>query len=148
MYFTVQLDFVTQIITNSSSVVYSYADDNAFKQFVNALFKEVGINKTCDDVFDLYVLPANLDAIIEDEKNEEYGELQNLLKEFSWREQAEIAESYILEKLKAGQKVDYGETWFGLPNATRLLVVLKDGQPTTFGNLVQRVFTHEAFRDG
>jgi len=146
MYFTVQLDFVTQIITNSSSVVYSYADDNAFKQFVNALFKEVGIDKTCDDVFDLYVLPTNMDMIVGDEENEE---LQGLLKGLSWSEKNKVAEKYVLEQIMAGKELDYGEdVWTGVSNPTRLLVCTKNGQFTELGKMVANVFDHSATYDG
>jgi hypothetical protein len=53
----IQLHSMTDLITNSSTVIYTYSDSSeaALRVMIDEIFKVFGINKTCDDVFNLSV---------------------------------------------------------------------------------------------
>jgi hypothetical protein len=51
----------TDAITNSSTTIYTYSDKSpaACREMIDEIFKTFGINKKCDDVFNLVVLLDN-----------------------------------------------------------------------------------------
>lgn len=51
----IKLHSLIDLITNSSTEIYTYSSGSlqACKDMVDEFFKIVGINKTCDEVFDL-----------------------------------------------------------------------------------------------
>jgi hypothetical protein len=71
----------TDLITNSSTTIYTYSDQSpeACREMINEIFKTFGINKTCDDVFDLIITLDNywhysyyINRCDEDEDEDEY----------------------------------------------------------------------------
>ena len=54
----IQIHSVTDLITNSSTVIFTYSENslNSLKEMINEIFKTFGIDKTCDEVFNLVVL--------------------------------------------------------------------------------------------
>jgi len=49
---------ITDLITNSSTTIYTYSDSSpwACKEMIDEIFKVLGVDKKCDDVFTLTVL--------------------------------------------------------------------------------------------
>jgi len=88
---------VTSLITNSSTTIYTYSNGTIepFKNLINEMFRLSGINKVCDDVFELKITTEDceeeiwdevLDYIYEEKKSEFFtqkGELdEDKLHEF------------------------------------------------------------------
>jgi hypothetical protein len=48
---------MTDLITNSSTVIYTYSDasEGALREMIDETFKVLGVNKKCDDVFNLTI---------------------------------------------------------------------------------------------
>jgi hypothetical protein len=48
---------LTDIITNSSTTIYTYSDKSskACKEMVDEIFETLGIDKSCDDVFNIVI---------------------------------------------------------------------------------------------
>lgn len=67
----------TDLITNSSTVIYTYSDGalKACQEMIDEFFKEFGIDKKCEDVFNLVLLMTDTDVYGEcfDEWLEENG---------------------------------------------------------------------------
>ena len=59
----IKLHSMTDLITNSSTVIYTYsgASLNACREMVDEIFRVLGIDKKCDDVFSLR-LSSDLDV--------------------------------------------------------------------------------------
>jgi len=55
---TVQFHSITDLITNSSTTIYTYSSESleACKEMIDEVFNTLGIDKKCDDVFRLTVL--------------------------------------------------------------------------------------------
>ncbi len=53
----IPLHSTTDLITNSSTVIFTYSENSvgALKQMIDELFKTFGIDKTCEDVFDTVI---------------------------------------------------------------------------------------------
>ena len=54
----------TDLITNSSTVIYTYSDGalKACQEMIDEFFKEFGIDKKCEDVFNLVLLMEDTDV--------------------------------------------------------------------------------------
>ncbi|MFA5154170.1 MAG: hypothetical protein WC554_16590 [Clostridia bacterium] len=53
----INLHSIIDLITNSSTEIYTYSSGSvaACKEMIDEFFKVTGVNKTCDDVFELSV---------------------------------------------------------------------------------------------
>jgi hypothetical protein len=147
MYFTVKVDFVTQIITNSSSVVFSYADGNAFIEFVNELFSTLGVSKKCEDVFDVFTIPE-LDMFADYVLDSEDEELAHVYEGLGYRDRGAAVKKHVIDQTKRGVVFELGTVYDGYAHPTELLIVLKDGKDTKLGQMVQNIFSHEAGYNG
>jgi hypothetical protein len=67
---------ITDLITNSSTTIFTRSDDSlkACKDLIDEFLKTFGINKTCDDLFNLVVL-------FEDNWSYDYNLPENVSKE-------------------------------------------------------------------
>jgi hypothetical protein len=95
-----QLHSMTDLITNSSTVIYTYSDASldACKDMINEIFKTFGIDKTCDDVFRLSVELEDSDPYYSAISNLDEGELPEELNGWStmnWEKQGEALESFL-----------------------------------------------------
>jgi hypothetical protein len=74
----------TEVITNSSTTIYTYSDrsPDACREMIDEIFKTFGINKKCDDVFNLVVLLNNdeyYEHWIDNQGHETEGDLGELI---------------------------------------------------------------------
>ena len=53
----IKLHSMTDLITNSSTVIYTYSDasEGVLREMIDETFKVLGVDKKCDDVFNLTV---------------------------------------------------------------------------------------------
>lgn len=58
---TVQFHSITDLITNSSTTLFTYSDASpqACEEMIDEIFKTLGVDKKCSDVFRLTVLAEN-----------------------------------------------------------------------------------------
>lgn len=63
----IKLHSVTDLITNSSTVIFTYSGGTVepLKDMINEILKTFNINKTCDDMFDAIVLCDDSDSYSE-----------------------------------------------------------------------------------
>lgn len=61
----IKLHSVTDLITNSSTTIYTFSDNSekAFKALVSEFFKSMGVEKTCDECFNVFVGASDFDRI-------------------------------------------------------------------------------------
>lgn len=145
--------FSTDIITNSSSVVYSMASTpDTMHDFIDEILQYFGTEKKSRDVFDIFVLP-DLDRLhwgeIEDMDKEVIDRFSDLNK-LKWTK--EIGELYVqrgIELVKEGtlKPSDFADTDYGYYNSS-YLISLKDDRQTKLGQLVESLFSHKASYDG
>jgi uncharacterized membrane protein YheB (UPF0754 family) len=101
----IQLHSVTDLITNSSTTIYTYSDRSlgALRQMIDSVFKTFGINKTCDDVFAVSIQPESYDRY-----HDAISELEELPKELegwgkaSWSAQDGMIGEF-LDKIATGE---------------------------------------------
>jgi hypothetical protein len=62
----IKLHSMTDLITNSSTVIYTYseASKEACEKMIDAIFETFGIDKKCSDVFTLSIATENIDEYI------------------------------------------------------------------------------------
>ena len=53
----INLHSIIDLITNSSTEIYTYSENSlsACKEMINEFFRVTGIDKTCDDIFELSI---------------------------------------------------------------------------------------------
>ena len=89
----INLHSIIDLITNSSTEIYTYSDGSlaACKEMIDEFFKVMGIDKTCDDVFELSIdtdepndwsdYPPESHLVISP-KSPEYSNLAILIRKF------------------------------------------------------------------
>jgi GTPase SAR1 family protein len=100
---------MTDLITNSSTVIYTYSDASleACRKMIDEIFKTFGIKKTCDDVFDLAVVPESYDRYYDALSDLEEDEIPEELKgidELPYKERDPVMAAY-LKKVTAANDV-------------------------------------------
>ena len=151
--------FITDIITNSSSVVYSYAyGANAFYKLVNELLQEIGVDKKAEDLYDVYVIADKLldypEELFEDDPDkfeEFFGVTSEEWDDMSWDEERKLIEKAISEKSpeeleKMSDEIP--ENYDGFAAETSYFIRTKDGRESALTNSVLSLFSHEASYDG
>ena len=68
----ISIHSMTDLITNSSTVIYTYSDasEQALREMIDELFKQFGIDKTCDEVFNLAIVLENKFDYLDDAPKE------------------------------------------------------------------------------
>ena len=140
--------FATNLITNSSSVVYSAANGpSSLHAVINEVLQVAGINKKSEDLFDIVVIPSNFDRLLDD-LDEDFFADHNIDQEWfdalSWKEQeAEALRLFKQGTITMDMTYDNYESY----EDSSYLVSTKDGTLTEIGELINRLFTHEATYD-
>lgn len=75
----IRIHSFTDLITNSSTTIFTYSDNSleACKEMIDEFFQALGVDKTCDDVFNLVVTlddESSYADCLEDEDNEDEDE--------------------------------------------------------------------------
>lgn len=151
--------FSTDIITNSSSVVYSMATSvDSFHDFIDEILRHFGTGKNSRDVFDIIVLPdlgkleyideyldnGSLDELDLGKIKERFGDIFN---EPYSRDKRKRVLAIAIELVKEGIiPVDVFDN--GYYQNSSYLVSLKDGSETNIGNMIEELFSLEASYDG
>jgi hypothetical protein len=146
----IPLHSTTDLITNSSTVIFTYSENSvgALKEMIDELFKTFGIEKTCEDVFDTVITcedswPYEEYARENEIEGVNIDEIDQLLKDVTagktpkpeWFNDAEKTESCC----------DY------YTPTTILSLIPKSAEYERLGSLVENFLyspNHEATRDG
>ena len=123
-YFSLPIHSTTDVITNSSTTIYTYSDRSvvACKEMINEILKTFDINLSCDDIFNIVCLLDNSDFYgywLEKHNYEVDGNVYDFLNDIisgkeekpEWMEQAEQARKdygttlYISAKNEKYQKI-------------------------------------------
>lgn len=101
--FKIQLHSVTDLVTNSSTTIYTFSEksEGAFRDLVNEFFKTLGVNKTCDEVFNFAVLPGSYDQHRDWLDDNGTEEAQKLLKELDYYDFDSLMASIALKEVPA-----------------------------------------------
>jgi len=149
----IKLHSITSIITNSSTVIYTYSDASgeAAKNMINEILKTLGVEgKTFDDFFTtvllfrdshLYYEYLENNTVEGIDENSDIGSLYEdvmagILPKPTWFEEAEA-------------KSENSENGYSYP--TTLYLVPKKPEYANMANLIKKFLystSHEAFRDG
>jgi hypothetical protein len=81
----INLHSVIDLITNSSTEIYTYSSGSlaACKEMINEFFKVAGIEKTCDDIFELSIdTDEGQSYLTISPKSPEYSNLAILVRKF------------------------------------------------------------------
>ena len=149
MNFTVNVDFFTDIITNSSSVVYSQASGvETMFAFLNDVIKEFGVDKTAEDIFDVVIVP-DMDRL-EDWIFSWYDEdgFQEKIENLPQENRLGVVKEKAVE-LASNPNFDMDEIYeYPEYEESSYLITTRDGKDTGLGEKVAKLFTHEAVYDG
>jgi hypothetical protein len=160
----IKLHSMTDLITNSSTVIYTYSENSkdALEDMINEVFKVFGVDKKCKDVFTLSVDVEDddcygnaLESLADDENLpkdfEGYGDLD-------WEEQDKMLKEYVA-KVKAGEikkpewmkDAESGEDSIGFRPSTTLTIEPKAPKYKKLADLVSKFLystEHDGGRDG
>ena len=172
-----KLHSVTDLITNSSTTIYTYVSDNGVKiaeGIINRILEAAGSNKKCEDLFILEIkydtsrLRDYIECELEDEELDENGHIidynkttsnmAKLLKEFGLLEKWDTAEygekegifSEFAKKLqKAGRYNNFVDD-FQESRETTLSsdLVIRDKENNVVSDRLRHIYGHEAKYDG
>lgn len=141
--------FSTDIITNSSSVVYSRATSvESLHEFINEILSMFGVSKKSEDVFDILIIPDDLkytdEHIDEYDFYELFGFDKKSFEKLSWSERYNLTEKRGLELAIEGKlELSLFEDEYGYMDSS-YLVRQKDGTDTNIGKMLEGLFSHDA----
>lgn len=158
MIIEIKAPFSTDIITNSSSVVYSMATSvDSLHSFIDEILKYFGTDKRSRDVFNIVIMPDldklayigdyfdQMDEDLVERIKPEYGDLfdapygKDIVKQIR-----DIGVRLVSQGIIPSDVFDNGYDY----SDSSYIVSLKDGKETELGSLVQQLFSHEASYDG
>lgn len=141
--------FTTDIITNSSSVTYTFATgtENAFKM-LDAVLKAAGVEKSAKELFDIVIIPDDWYVILESIDEGEFADYATLpckVEDIEYQgkfydKRHEILGKFIIDAAKAGYKFKSNRE----VNSS-YLVLAKDGKETNIGALLDKLFESETY---
>jgi hypothetical protein len=157
----IQLHSITDLITNSSTTIYTYSDasEGALREMIDEIFRVLGVNKKCDDVFTLSItLDDNgeyEDAISNMSDEEQPKEFQGLKK---YPELGKAVKDFVakvvsgeIEKPQWMKDVEGKENYNDYKPSTTLNIVSKAPEYATLAELVRKFLystEHESSYDG
>jgi hypothetical protein len=162
----IKLHSATDLITNSSTVIFTYSEQSkkACESMIDEIFKAFGIDKTCDDVFELSVGLENNDCYATAlERMQDDGEPEPKgLEGFYAAEYGEQANSMLdsyLQQVQSGKikkpewmkEAEGGEDYDGYAPSTMLTITPKDPKHKKLAKMVEAFLystSHEATRNG
>jgi hypothetical protein len=158
MEFIIEIDFITSLITNSSSTVYSEATSvEAMHELLNEVIQAVGGIRKSEDVFDISIyldIDYLIDCVTDEPDCYEHlipeEDYPTGLFEIEWGndghgKKVDFITTRLTDMNNDG-KIENEEAAYDGFIDTRYLVKLKNGKDTRIGSLVQQLFSHEATR--
>ena len=160
---TVNLHSFVDIITNSSTVIFTYAAANAeqmVKNLINEILSNVdGSTLTADDLYDIKTVinPDEYEGVVDsllDDVPEKYEQLVADINELRgedgyWKHMKEI--SALLEDRLSFDEIEslLSTSWHDFGVETKIKITpQQNNKRDDLGQLLENLFYHEATRDG
>lgn len=156
----IRLHSMTDLITNSSTVIYTYSDASldACRNMIDEIFRTFGINKKCDDVFSLSVTMQSKDAYHDAIDGMEPEEIPEELRDLSYRDMDVALDKYLdrislgeIKKPKWMEDVEKGWGHSDYRPSTDLNIVPKAPEYQKLADLIEKFLystNHESSSDG
>ncbi len=152
MEFSISGSFMTDIITNSSSVVYVVADNKSgLCKIIDEVLIELGSDKRCDDLFNVYIVADDLEDYLLDTNvisDEEFVDLMGFEREGEeifkrTKDALEAGGNSLKDKVTSGVIMICGDVYDEHTVETKYIVETKDGENSQITRLVANLFyTH------
>lgn len=161
MTITIKTHSLVDIITNSSTVIFTWASGNAeamVLELIDEVLSVAGSDKKAADLYDIEVrvimdeLEGLLEEMLEDEEDaglmeisaKEYGEG----KEYdSWSAHWEAMLQYLMDTVPQ-KTLMKRENYMGFPPSTEIVVTRRDGKNTKVDAILNNLFSADGGRDG
>jgi hypothetical protein len=159
---TIKIHSLTDLITNSSTVIYTYSDRSpkALKEMIDEIFKVLGVEQKCKDVFDIsvgaendqlfdFIMDCDEDFLPKEIIENDYSEAHKWLNKIFLD-----IESGAIKKpawIKKAEKSFEEQDCDGFPPDTTMCVKAKDPKYEKLADLVVKFLystDHEGSRDG
>lgn len=131
----IQMESFVDEITNSSTVIYTWANGDAVNQmkgFLRDMLDEAGVDKDVDELYDVQIQlkDADLYSIVEQEIENQINEMENRPKRNTpeYKTKCEEIENEVKERIKNGDTFDDHENWMGFPPSTTIIVKCKSSK--------------------
>ena len=143
----IRLHSMTDLITNSSTVIYTYSDASleACRNMIDEIFLTFGIDKKCDDVFSLSVTMHSNDAYRDAIDGMEPEEIPEELRGLSYREMDAALDKYLdrialgeIKKPKWMEDVEKGRGYSDYRPSTDLNIVPKAPEYQKLADLIDK----------
>ena len=156
----VRLHSMTDLITNSSTVIYTYSDASldACRNMIDEIFRVSGVDKKCDDVFSLSVALENNDRYHDAAAEMEQEDLPVELRGLSYRDMDKALDAYLdqialgkVEKPEWMVAAEGGSGGYDYKPSTNLNIVAKAPEYEKLTELVHKFLystSHESSYDG
>lgn len=155
---TINFHSFVDIITNSSTVIFTYVNSiDAVKEFINEVIANFpGVTVTADELYEFkeVVNPDSLEGpieeVLEDEDHPQYEALTKIYDDPAYKDTWSGKWNAMKEYAQDNLDVSNLDHWSGYPLETQLRITPKQSteRRTDLGALLEKVFSHEAFRDG
>lgn len=151
MEITITVDSMIDLITNSSTEIYTFPSGDAeklIKKMVDGILKEAGTEKKFDDLFEIQSVPSQyaedeFSSWIWDNKAEELG-YDRILNPINFdelmKEKPELKAKYWAEYVKTRDDCDR--------RCEELVIKSKSGAPVEIMKVVSQIFDTEAIYNG
>jgi hypothetical protein len=155
----IKLHSFTDLITNSSTVIYTYSDGciKPLENMINEILTTFNIEEKCNDMFHITVLCDKFSYLESDEDEDEDEEVSSNNKTSLCKDKEsfdKLWEDIISGKVKKPDwflKVEEKESYNGYQTSTYLHIFPKQEKYTKIAKLIKKFLYstgHEATRDG
>jgi hypothetical protein len=158
----IRMHSITDLITNSSTVIYTYSDANlgACREMIDAIFHAFGVDKKCDDVFGLAIEYEDDDFYTEylDNKANKKDLPEGYNCDMGYKKKGEWLTEALESATASGIKPDWmlkAEKWVNdyrdFAPSTNLVITPKDPVHAPLAELIRKFLystTQEATREG
>lgn len=153
----IQVHSATDLITNSSTIIYTYSKSSipVCKELIDEILRLLGEEKKCDDVFVLSTLAEDYTyQEFLDDDDEDHPKKRGQPKSSSEVDIPKLMDDImhgLIKKPKWMKDAEEKENYMGLPPSTNLCIVAKDPKYETLAELVVKFLgsaDQEAVREG
>jgi len=161
--FKIRIHSAVDVITNSSTVIYTYMDGcvQPVKDLINEMGRTLGFTETAEDMFYIGVFCDNdryADVLDNMSEDDELPEGFENFQDMDWKESAALIEEKLSDALRGKcdlpdwmEKASKDDGWGEPTSSTTLYLKAKDPKYKKIGDLIIKLINsteEEATRDG
>ena len=164
---TIPFHSVVDVITNSSTVIFTWAASSAesmVRDLVNEILQKAGSDRVFEDLYTVKVvlypgsLESALDSVLEQAEDPDERDADARLQALydidnadypadDWKTRYDALLEYMADNYSPDE-LDNHHNYYDFPLETGIVIESIDGSDSNVDNILSNLFTHDAIRDG